>query len=256
AQGHLLRPTAAAPVPDRAALQHGNPAATGAAAEDPAEHRGPGPPAVPGAGPVDHRQAVPGALDARAHEPAEPGHAGQVAARTAAAPGAHDPRPARAHVAAAPERSTGALAAPRSLGRAPDRRGAAGGRLTAGHRQRWQPEQPGNLAHLADGDHRPLSRHPPIASSAAGVAHWAPYHSPSADCESCSEDAMNDWQEEINWNADGLVPAIAQDHQTGRILMMAWMNRESLRLSVEEGRAIYWSRSRGKLWRKGEESGH
>src|SRR5690606_12316045 len=172
------------------------------------------------------------------------------------APGAHDPRPARAHVAAAPERSTGALAAPRSLGRATDRRGAAGGRRTAGHRQRWQPEQPGNLAHLADGDHRPLSRHPPIASSAAGVAHCTPYHSPSADCESCSEDAMNDWQEEINWNADGLVPAIAQDHQTGRILMMAWMNRESLRLSVEEGRAIYWSRSRGKLWRKGEESGH
>ena len=67
---------------------------------------------------------------------------------------------------------------------------------------------------------------------------------------------MNDWQQEINWNEDGLVPAIAQDHKTGRILMMAWMNRESLRLSVEEGRAIYWSRSRGKLWRKGEESGH
>src|SRR5690606_12111384 len=74
--------------------------------------------------------------------------------------------------------------------------------------------------------------------------------------ESCSEDAMKDWQDEINWNADGLVPAIAQDHKTGRILMMAWMNREALRLSVEEGRAIYWSRSRGKLWRKGEESGH
>ncbi|HLV19124.1 MAG TPA: phosphoribosyl-AMP cyclohydrolase [Pseudomonas sp.] len=67
---------------------------------------------------------------------------------------------------------------------------------------------------------------------------------------------MKDWQDEINWNADGLVPAIAQDHKTGRILMMAWMNREALRLSVEEGRAIYWSRSRGKLWRKGEESGH
>lgn len=67
---------------------------------------------------------------------------------------------------------------------------------------------------------------------------------------------MKDWQDEINWNADGLVPAIAQDHKTGRILMMAWMNREALRLSVEEGRAIYWSRSRGKLWHKGEESGH
>ena len=67
---------------------------------------------------------------------------------------------------------------------------------------------------------------------------------------------MNDWLEEINWNEDGLVPAIAQDHKTGRILMMAWMNREALRLTIEEGRAIYWSRSRGKLWRKGEESGH
>ena len=67
---------------------------------------------------------------------------------------------------------------------------------------------------------------------------------------------MSNWLDEIHWNADGLVPAIAQDHKTGRILMMAWMNRESLQLTVDEGRAIYWSRSRGKLWRKGEESGH
>ena len=64
------------------------------------------------------------------------------------------------------------------------------------------------------------------------------------------------WLDEINWNEDGLVPAIAQDHQTGRILMMAWMNREALALTATENRAIYWSRSRGKLWRKGEESGH
>ena len=64
------------------------------------------------------------------------------------------------------------------------------------------------------------------------------------------------WLDEIKWTDDGLVPAIAQDHQSGRVLMMAWMNAESLRLSVEEGRAIYWSRSRQKLWRKGEESGH
>ena len=67
---------------------------------------------------------------------------------------------------------------------------------------------------------------------------------------------MNDWLDEIHWNEDGLVPAIAQDHQSGRILMMAWMNRESLALTAREQRAIYWSRSRGKLWRKGEESGH
>ncbi|MDF0749477.1 phosphoribosyl-AMP cyclohydrolase [Marinobacter sp. 71-i] len=65
-----------------------------------------------------------------------------------------------------------------------------------------------------------------------------------------------DWLDEIRWNADGLVPAIAQDAATGDILMMAWMNAESLRLTAEEGQAVYWSRSRGKLWRKGETSGH
>jgi len=67
---------------------------------------------------------------------------------------------------------------------------------------------------------------------------------------------MNAWLEDIKWDDDGLVPAIAQEMGTGKILMMAWMNRESLALSVKEGRAIYWSRSRSKLWRKGEESGH
>ena len=65
-----------------------------------------------------------------------------------------------------------------------------------------------------------------------------------------------DWLDAIRWTDDGLVPAIAQDADTGDILMMAWMNRESLRLTVEEGHAVYWSRSRGKLWRKGETSGH
>ncbi|MGO1499704.1 MAG: phosphoribosyl-AMP cyclohydrolase [Marinobacter sp.] len=65
-----------------------------------------------------------------------------------------------------------------------------------------------------------------------------------------------DWLEAIRWTADGLVPAIAQDDTTGDILMMAWMNQESLRLTAEEGQAVYWSRSRGKLWRKGESSGH
>ena len=66
----------------------------------------------------------------------------------------------------------------------------------------------------------------------------------------------NNWLNEIKWTADGLVPAIAQDHHTGRVLMMAWMNAESLRLSVAEGRAIYWSRSRQRLWRKGENRPH
>jgi len=64
------------------------------------------------------------------------------------------------------------------------------------------------------------------------------------------------WLDEIKWTDEGLVPAIAQEASTGKLLMMAWMNRESLALTVKEGRAIYWSRSRKKLWRKGEESGH
>jgi phosphoribosyl-AMP cyclohydrolase len=61
---------------------------------------------------------------------------------------------------------------------------------------------------------------------------------------------------EIAWNAEGLVPAIAQDCKTGRVLMLAWMNAEALTLTINENRAVYWSRSRQKLWRKGEESGH
>jgi phosphoribosyl-AMP cyclohydrolase len=65
-----------------------------------------------------------------------------------------------------------------------------------------------------------------------------------------------DWLEQIKWTADGLVPVIAQEVSTGKVLMLAWMNREALALTVQEGRAIYWSRSRNKLWRKGEESGH
>ncbi|MBY4678679.1 phosphoribosyl-AMP cyclohydrolase [Marinobacterium arenosum] len=65
-----------------------------------------------------------------------------------------------------------------------------------------------------------------------------------------------DWLDQVKWNADGLVPAIAQDYQTGQVLMVAWMNREALQLTAREQRAIYWSRSRRKLWRKGEESGH
>lgn len=67
---------------------------------------------------------------------------------------------------------------------------------------------------------------------------------------------MTAWLDEVRWDDRGLVPAIAQDHLTGRVLMVAWMNREALSLTVTEQRAIYWSRSRGRLWRKGEESGH
>jgi phosphoribosyl-AMP cyclohydrolase len=64
------------------------------------------------------------------------------------------------------------------------------------------------------------------------------------------------WLNEIRFTEDGLIPVIAQDAKTGKVLMFAWMNRESLQLTVEEGYAVYWSRSRGRLWRKGEESGH
>ena len=68
---------------------------------------------------------------------------------------------------------------------------------------------------------------------------------------------MNEsWLEEVRWNADGLVPVIAQDADDGKLLMFAWMNRESLAASVEKGEAVYWSRSRQRLWHKGESSGH
>jgi len=65
-----------------------------------------------------------------------------------------------------------------------------------------------------------------------------------------------DWLDTIQWDDDGLVPVIAQEHDTGKVLMFAWMNREALALTNETKRAVYWSRSRQKLWRKGEESGH
>lgn len=64
------------------------------------------------------------------------------------------------------------------------------------------------------------------------------------------------WLDAVKWDNDGLVPAISQDHKSGRILMMAWMNREALELTAKEQRAIFYSRSRQKLWRKGESSGH
>lgn len=69
-------------------------------------------------------------------------------------------------------------------------------------------------------------------------------------------DNSSNWLDNVKWDADGLTPAIAQDANSGRILMMAWMNREALQLTAAEGRAVYWSRSRNQLWRKGESSGH
>jgi len=67
---------------------------------------------------------------------------------------------------------------------------------------------------------------------------------------------VTSWLDDVRWNADGLVPAIAQDATSFKVLTLAWMNREALQLTAATGEAHYWSRSRGKLWRKGEESGH
>ncbi|MEQ1533184.1 MAG: phosphoribosyl-AMP cyclohydrolase [Sideroxydans sp.] len=66
----------------------------------------------------------------------------------------------------------------------------------------------------------------------------------------------NAWLNKVNWSDEGLVPAIAQEALTGRVLMVAWMNREALQLTQQKSEAVYWSRSRKKLWHKGEESGH
>jgi phosphoribosyl-AMP cyclohydrolase len=64
------------------------------------------------------------------------------------------------------------------------------------------------------------------------------------------------WLDEVNFDDNGLIPVIAQEHGTGKVLMFAWMNREALQITHETGHAVYWSRSRNKLWHKGEESGH
>ena len=70
------------------------------------------------------------------------------------------------------------------------------------------------------------------------------------------QEGVRDWLNEINWSAEGLVAAVVQDAVTHRVLMSAWMNREAVSLTAKSGEAHYWSRSRRRLWRKGEESGH
>jgi len=67
---------------------------------------------------------------------------------------------------------------------------------------------------------------------------------------------VNPWLDEVKWDSRGLVPVIAQEEGSGQVLMLAWMNREALRRTAEEGVAVYWSRSRKRLWRKGETSGN
>lgn len=65
-----------------------------------------------------------------------------------------------------------------------------------------------------------------------------------------------DWADQLKWDADGLLPVVTQDAASGRVLTVAWMNRDALRRTAEGGEAVYWSRSRKRLWHKGEESGH
>ena len=67
---------------------------------------------------------------------------------------------------------------------------------------------------------------------------------------------MTTWLDDVRWDAQGLVPVVAQERDSGDVLMVAWMNREALQNTAELGRAVYYSRSRGRLWYKGEESGH
>lgn len=69
-------------------------------------------------------------------------------------------------------------------------------------------------------------------------------------------DHCEPWLDAVQWNRDGLVPVIAQEAGSGDVLMLAWMNREALRATLQSGEAVYWSRSRARLWHKGEESGH
>jgi phosphoribosyl-AMP cyclohydrolase len=83
-------------------------------------------------------------------------------------------------------------------------------------------------------------------SAAVPPTHNAPAAGPSSA----------DWLDSVKWDASGLVAAVAQEASSGRILMVAWMNREALAQTAATGRAIYWSRSRQRLWRKGEDSGH
>jgi phosphoribosyl-AMP cyclohydrolase len=67
---------------------------------------------------------------------------------------------------------------------------------------------------------------------------------------------VSEWLDEVPWNEQGLIPVVTQESSTGRVLTLAWMNRESLAETAKSGEAVYWSRSRKKLWRKGEESGY
>lgn len=94
-----------------------------------------------------------------------------------------------------------------------------------------------------------------MSGSGGGADGGAPAR-PATGGEAVAAGASADWLDAVRWDAAGLVTAIAQDADSGRILMVAWMNREALAETARSGRAVYFSRSRQRLWRKGEESGH
>ena len=93
------------------------------------------------------------------------------------------------------------------------------------------------------------------AEAPAGPEARFVYHRPPA-ASAATPIPMTSWLDEVRWNEQGLAPCVVEDARSGRPLMLAWMNREALEATAREGRAVYWSRSRRRLWRKGEQSGH
>jgi len=110
----------------------------------------------------------------------------------------------------------------------------------------------GNVDHLVEG----VKQGRADAVLAASIFHFGEYTVGQAKQAMRDAGVMSDWLDQIKWNEAGLVPAIAQDVKTGENLMVAWMDRVALQETVDTKKAVYWSRSRQKLWRKGEESGH
>jgi phosphoribosyl-AMP cyclohydrolase len=115
----------------------------------------------------------------------------------------------------------------------------------------------GTLEHLAQG----IEQGGADAVLAASVFHFGEITVPEAkrlprSARDRDAPVSESWIEGVAWNADGLVPAVAQDAKSGEVLMLAWMNRDALAKTVETGEAVYWSRSRKSLWKKGETSGH
>src|SRR6185295_19268894 len=139
---------------------------------------------------------------------------------------------------------------PRGLRPRPDAGGLGGGRRAGDRLGRgWQPRAPRGRGHRragrrgACGEHLPFRR---VHGAAGEGAHAQPGH----------RGAAVSWLDEVPWNEHDLVAVVTQEAHSGRVLTVAWMNREALQRTAETNEAVYWSRSRKKLWRKGEESGN